>query len=74
MFERAEAAHVTIGVLLNLGDCYEKVGRLANARSKFEDAELAAMPQALRARLEEHFQPFDEQLVAWLGRTPSWRR
>jgi hypothetical protein len=34
----------------------------------------AAMPGALRARLEEHFQPFDEQLVKWLGRTPSWRQ
>lgn len=42
MFERAESVHVTIGVLLNLADCYEKLGRLASARSKFDAAEVAA--------------------------------
>jgi len=31
------------------------------------------MPDALRARLGEHFLPYDERLVRWLGRTPSWR-
>jgi hypothetical protein len=29
---------------------------------------------ALRARLEEHFRPYDDRLAAWWGRTPSWRR
>jgi hypothetical protein len=32
------------------------------------------MPEALRARLEEHYRPHDERLAAWLGREPSWRR
>jgi hypothetical protein len=31
------------------------------------------MPGALRVRLSEHFQPYDERLVRWLGRPPSWR-
>ena len=29
---------------------------------------------ALRARLDEHFAPYDEALTAWLGHPPSWRR
>jgi hypothetical protein len=32
------------------------------------------MPEAVRARLEEHYRPHDERLAAWLGREPSWRR
>lgn len=28
----------------------------------------------LRARLEDHYEPFDARLAAWWGRTPSWRR
>jgi hypothetical protein len=32
------------------------------------------MPADLRARLEEHFVPYDERLAEWLGRTPFWRR
>jgi hypothetical protein len=39
-----------------------------NARSR------APMSPSLRARLEEHFAPFDERLARWWGRTPSWRR
>ena len=27
----------------------------------------------LRARLEQHFAPYDERLEAWWGRTPGWR-
>lgn len=34
----------------------------------------ADMPASLRARLDEHFLPYDERLAAWLGFTPSWRR
>jgi hypothetical protein len=34
----------------------------------------SAMPDHLRARLDQHFQPWDEQLAAWLPGTPSWRR
>jgi hypothetical protein len=31
------------------------------------------MPAELRTRLEEHFAPYDEKLVDWLGRPVSWR-
>ncbi len=30
------------------------------------------MPESTRRRLEEHFQPYDERLAAWLGWTPRW--
>jgi hypothetical protein len=39
-----------------------------NARSR------SPMPASLRARLEDHFAPYDERLAAWWGRVPSWRR
>ncbi|GAA1877813.1 sulfotransferase domain-containing protein [Actinomadura bangladeshensis] len=39
-----------------------------NARSR------SPLPDALHARLEEYFRPYDERLAEWLGRTPSWRR
>ncbi|MGH3497061.1 MAG: sulfotransferase domain-containing protein [Nocardioidaceae bacterium] len=32
------------------------------------------MEPGLRRRLEAHFAPYDERLVAWWGRVPSWRR
>jgi len=31
------------------------------------------MSSQLRARLEAHFAPYDEQLAGWLGHPPSWR-
>jgi hypothetical protein len=34
----------------------------------------SAIPETLRARLDDHFVSFDEQLIHWLGRVPSWRR
>ncbi len=34
----------------------------------------SAISDAVRARLDEHFAPFDEQLTRWLGQAPSWRR
>jgi hypothetical protein len=34
----------------------------------------APMPEALRARLQELFAPYDEALTEYLGATPSWRR
>lgn len=34
----------------------------------------APLPDDLRRRLEEYFQPYDERLADWLGRVPSWRR
>jgi hypothetical protein len=38
-----------------------------NARSR------APMADGVRRRLENHFAPHDDKLVAWLGATPSWR-
>jgi hypothetical protein len=32
-----------------------------------------SMPEHLRRELEEHFAPYDEQLVPWLGHRPTWR-
>lgn len=32
------------------------------------------MPDALRRALREHFAPWDERLIPWLGGAPSWRR
>jgi hypothetical protein len=46
---------------------YPAFGRL-NARPR------SPMPETLRAKLDEHFAPFDEQLTRWLGQLPSWRR
>jgi Sulfotransferase family len=40
----------------------------ANARPS------APMPESIRHRLEEHFEPHDEKLAALLGWVPSWRR
>jgi Sulfotransferase domain len=31
------------------------------------------MPETLRAKLSERFQPADERLTHWLGQPPSWR-
>ncbi|MFL6135476.1 MAG: sulfotransferase family protein [Nocardioidaceae bacterium] len=38
-----------------------------NARAR------APMPAELRARLADHFAPYDAALEDWLGRPPSWR-
>jgi hypothetical protein len=34
----------------------------------------APMAHRVRARLEDHFCPYDERLAKWLRREPSWRR
>lgn len=34
----------------------------------------SALPYETRVRLEDYFAPYDEELAAWWGRTPSWRR
>jgi hypothetical protein len=33
----------------------------------------APLSEALRARLTDHFEPYDARLADWLGRPPSWR-
>ena len=32
------------------------------------------MSDKVRAELEEHYRPYNERLVAWLGYEPSWCR
>jgi hypothetical protein len=39
-----------------------------NARSR------SPMSNVVRQRLNDHYEPFDERLARWWGRTPSWRR
>ena len=39
-----------------------------NSRSR------SPMPDELRLRLAAHYEPFDDRLATWWGRTPSWRR
>lgn len=34
----------------------------------------APMPDSVRAALREHYRPYDERLVAWLGWEPTWCR
>lgn len=34
----------------------------------------APMAESLRTRLMAHFEPYDERLASWWGRTPRWRR
>lgn len=41
---------------------------------KHNSRERSPLPEHLRTRLERHFEPYDEQLAAWWGCTPSWRR
>jgi hypothetical protein len=42
-FERAEKVRASIGILLNLADCYEQMGRTASALSKFQEGAQAAL-------------------------------
>lgn len=35
--------------------------------------ERTPLSDALRARLTDHFEPYDARLAEWLGRPPSWR-
>jgi sulfotransferase family protein len=51
------------------------VPRFAGADFKrYNERPRAPMPAELRARLEEHFRPHDEELARFLGQPPSWRR
>ena len=34
----------------------------------------APMPEHVRDALDEHYRPYDERLIAWLGYKPSWCR
>jgi Sulfotransferase domain len=53
---------------LGLPHCGHPTFTPQNARPR------SPMPGGVRAALEEHYRPYDERLVAWLGYEPSWRR
>ncbi len=53
---------------LGLAPCSDIAFEQHNARSR------SPLEPALRARLEAHYAPYDEELAAWWGHTPSWRR
>ena len=36
--------------------------------------ERAPLPDRLRARLHDHYEPYDARLTDWLGHRPSWRK
>lgn len=65
----AEPELVWTGALsfLGLPAAGEPIFERHNARPR------SPMPEALRHRLEDHFRPWDDRLVEWLGWVPSWR-
>jgi hypothetical protein len=44
------------------------------AFAKHNSRDRSEMSEQLRARLTDHFTPYDERLAKWLGWTPGWRR
>lgn len=68
LFHDAEPAFQALVAFLGLQPWTPSSLSNLNARPR------SAMPEALRDRLTEQFTPYDEQLAAWLGWTPSWRR
>ncbi|PWU51988.1 sulfotransferase [Micromonospora globispora] len=55
-------------------DFLELPRRADIAFGKHNSRSRSPMSAELRARLEEHFAPYDERLATWWGRVPSWRR
>jgi hypothetical protein len=53
---------------LGLTPCSDIVFEQHNARQR------SPLDDDLRRRLMDHYAPYDEELAAWWGRTPSWRR
>jgi hypothetical protein len=68
LFEDAEPALREVYDFLGLSQPDSVVYDKHNARPR------APMDPGLRARLEDHFRPYDEQLAAWVGWTPRWMR
>jgi hypothetical protein len=57
-------------------DVLEFLGLPEAAYPRFEQHNArprSPMAPELRERLEEHFAPYDERLVSWLGHPVSWR-
>lgn len=67
-FAEPAAAFGQLTSYLGLPTCASVRFGQHNARPRLD------MPLSLRARLDEHFLPYDGRLAAWLGCTPSWRR
>jgi Sulfotransferase domain len=65
----ADPEPVFSGVLdfLGLPQCASVALERHNARPRVD------MPDTLRKELSEHFRPYDERLVSWLGRELSWQ-
>ncbi len=53
---------------LGLDPCPDITFEQHNARQR------SPLSDELRARLEEHYAPYDAELEEWWGHTPSWRR
>ncbi|WP_347059404.1 sulfotransferase domain-containing protein [Blastococcus sp. HT6-30] len=66
-FTDPEPVHDAVLRFLGLPHTGYPVFERHNARPR------SPMPEELRARLEEHFAPYDERLAAWLGHSLSWR-
>ena len=67
-FSEPEAAYAGVLDFLGLPQLGFPPFEQNNARRR------ASMPESLREKMNDHFQPFDERLTEWLGAEPSWRR
>ncbi len=68
LFTAPEGAYAGVLEFLDLPPMGEPVFERHNARPR------SALAGSVRARLEEHFRPYDDRLATWLDRVPSWRR
>jgi Sulfotransferase domain len=67
-FTAPEPAYKAVLEFLDLPQLGDPVFERHNARPR------SPMADELRAELDEHFRPYDERLVKWLGWEPSWLR
>lgn len=67
-FETPASTYRGVLAFLGLPETQSPVFEQHNARPR------SRLPEAVRARLKAHYEPYDERLARWLGTTPSWRR
>jgi len=67
-FTEPEAAYDEVVTFLGLPHTGYPVFEQHNARPR------SPLAEETRLRLERHFEPYDERLIAWLGRPVSWRQ
>ena len=67
-FADPKPAYDSVLDFLGLPHC----GYLAFGRNNAQPR--TCVPSRVRVSLQEHYRPYDERLVRWLGREPSWRR